>query len=57
MKYLSILLLTLLASISVVGCDVNEGPLEETGETVDQSIEDAQDATEDAADDVQDSVD
>jgi hypothetical protein len=56
MKYLNIFLITLLASLSLVGCD-NDGPMEEAGESVDQAADDAGDATEDAADDVEDTVD
>lgn len=56
MKYLNILLIALLASVTLVACDSNEGPMEEAGENVDQSVDDVQDATEDATDEVQDTV-
>lgn len=57
MKYLNIFIIAILATLSLTACDTNEGPVEEAGESIDQSIEDAGDATEDTADDVEDSLD
>lgn len=56
MKYLSTFLIVLLASFTLVACDVDEGPMEEAGESVDQGVENTRDATEDAANEVEDAV-
>lgn len=57
MKLLNKFLLVLLATASLAACDVNEGPVEEAGESVDQAIENTEDATEDAVDEVDDTID
>lgn len=56
MKYLSTLLIALLASATLVACDVDEGPMERAGESVDQGVENTRDATEDAVNNVEDAV-
>ena len=38
------------------GCDRDEGPVEETAEAVDESLEDARDEVEDAAEEVDETV-
>lgn len=57
MKYLSRLLIVLMATASLAACDVDEGPVEETGENVDQAIENTEDAAENAVDEVDDTID
>lgn len=56
MKYFNTLLIALLASFTLVACDVDEGPMEETGESVDEATDDMGDAAEDTAEDVEDAV-
>lgn len=41
-------------SAAFVGCDANDGPMEEAGEQADEAAENIQDETEDAAENVQD---
>lgn len=54
----------LLLSIAVLscglvttGCDDNDRPAEELGESIDDAVDEAGDAIEDAADEVEDAVD
>ena len=49
----SLTLVTLLLSgLLFVACDSNDGPMEETGEAIDQAANDAANAVEDACEDV-----
>jgi len=41
----------------VVGCDSNDGVVENAGEKIDDAVDDAGDAIDDAADEVEDAVD
>ena len=57
-----ILLLSSIAVLSfglmaTTGCDDNDGPVEDMGESIDDAVDDAGDAMEDAADDAEDAVD
>lgn len=56
MKYFNTLLIALLASFTLVACDVDEGPMEETGESVDEATDDMGDAAEDTAEDAEEAV-
>jgi predicted small secreted protein len=56
MKYLNIFLITILASLSLAGCDTNEGPVEEAGESVGQAAEETEDAGEEIANDVEETI-
>jgi len=38
------------------GCEGNDGPAEEVGESIDEAVDEAGDAIEDAADEVEDAV-
>ncbi len=42
MKFLNVFLIALLACTTLVACDVNEGPMEEAGENVDDAVDDAE---------------
>ncbi len=42
--------------LALAGCDSNDGPMEEAGEKLDRSYEDARDAVEDASDEAADMV-
>lgn len=55
MKVFLTLLISLMFTIGLTGCD--DGPAEDFGERVDESVEDAGDAMEDTADDAEDAVD
>lgn len=46
-----------LALPGLTGCDANDGPAEEMGETLDDAADEAGDAMEDAADDMEDAAD
>ncbi len=52
-----LLLLAIASSFLMLGCDRNEGPAEDMGESVDEAMDDAGDAMEDAGDEVEDAVD
>lgn len=56
-----ILLLLSIAVLScglvTTGCDDNDGPVENMGESIDDAMDEAGDAIEDAADEVGDAVD
>ena len=52
-----LLLLAIASSFLMLGCDRNEGPAEEMGESIDEAVEDAEDAIEDAGDEIEDEVD
>ncbi len=41
----------------MIGCDTNDEPLEEVGESMDDAADDVGDAVDDAADSVDDAVD
>lgn len=56
MKVFLTLLISLMFTVGLTGCD-NDGPAEDFGERVDESVEDAGDAIEDTADDAEDAVD
>lgn len=43
-------------TMGVAACD-NDGPMEETGEEMDDAMEEAGDSVEDAADDMEDALD
>lgn len=45
-----ILALALATPLALVGCDTNDGPMEEAGENVDEAVENAGDNIEDATD-------
>lgn len=49
--------LTCIGLVTLQACDTNEGPLEETGENIDNAVDDAGDAIDDAADDAEDAID
>lgn len=46
----------LLTALFAVGCD-NDGPMEEAGEAIDNSVEDVANAAEDACEELKDGVD
>jgi hypothetical protein len=52
-----LLLLTIASSFLMLGCDRNEGPAEDMGESVDEAVEDTGDAMEEAGEEVEDEVD
>jgi hypothetical protein len=52
-----LLLLAIASSFLMLGCDRNEGPAEDMGESVDEAVEDAGDAMEEAGEEVEDEVD
>lgn len=41
--------------VTLQACDTNDGPMEETGQAIDEAAEDAGDALEEACEDVTDS--
>ncbi len=43
-----LILIGLAASFGIAGCDVNEGPAEETGEQLDEAGDQLEDATDEA---------
>ena len=43
--------------LAATGCEDNDGPMEEVGESVDEAIDDAGDALEDAGDAIEDATD
>lgn len=44
-------------TLATIGCDRQEGPLEEAGESADEAIENAGDELEDAGDELEDRFD
>ena len=46
----------LLAALLTVGCD-NDGPMEEAGEAIDNTVEDVSDAADDACEELKEGVD
>jgi len=57
MRWFKLLLVMLMIGVSafgVVGCDSNDGPAEEAGETVDEAAEEAQEGAEGALNDLKD---
>ena len=56
MKIHHLLLLAMVATFGVAGCDTNDGPAEEMGEALDDAGEDAGDAIEDACEDAKEGV-
>jgi hypothetical protein len=52
-----LLLLAIASSFLMLGCDRNEGPAEDMGESVDEAVEDAGDAMDEAGEEVEDEVD
>ncbi|MGH8168784.1 MAG: hypothetical protein ACREQ1_16210 [Woeseiaceae bacterium] len=57
MKMHHLLLVAIVAAFGLAGCDTNDGPVEEMGEAVDETGEDAQDAVKDTCEDVKEGVD
>jgi len=57
MKIHQLLLVAIVAAFGLAGCDTNDGPVEEMGEAVDETGEDAQDAVKDTCEDVKEGVD
>ena len=57
-KYLGALLMSslLLLSIGLTGCDNNDGPMEETGDKLDEAYEKAKDTMDDAGDKMKDII-
>lgn len=51
MRFPELTLLALLSAFGVAGCDVDEGPAEETGEALDEAGDEMEDAADDATDD------
>ena len=43
--------------LATTGCEDNDGPMEELGESIDEAVDDAGDAIEDAADEMEDATD
>lgn len=43
--------------LATTGCQDNDGPAEDLGESIDDAVDDAGDAIEDAADEVEDAAD
>jgi predicted small secreted protein len=56
MKRLGIIAAFLLC-IFVVACENNDGPAENFGESVDESVDDVRDAAEEAGDNIEDATD
>lgn len=54
MAFHKLVLVALIASFGVVGCDVDEGPAEETGESLDEAGDELEDATDEATAAVED---
>jgi hypothetical protein len=52
MKLHHLLLVALVAAFGIAGCDVDDGPVEETGQALDDAAEDTANAVEDACEDV-----
>lgn len=52
-----LLLLAIASSFLMLGCDRDEGPAEDMGESVDEAMEDTGDAMEEAGEDIEDEVD
>jgi hypothetical protein len=52
-----LLLLAIASSFLMLGCDRNEGPAEEMGESVDEAMDDAGDAMDEAGEEIEDVVD
>lgn len=42
---------------AMYGCDANDGPAEEMGESIDDAADDTRDAVDDAIDDMEDGID
>lgn len=51
MRFPELTLIALLASLGAASCDVDEGPAEETGESLDEAGDEIEDAADDATDD------
>lgn len=54
MQIAKLLLILIIGSFAVAGCDRNEGPAEEAGEAMDEAGERLQDTAEDAGNAVED---
>lgn len=55
-KYILAAMFAGILTMSLVGCD-KKGPMEQAGETIDNSVENAGDKIEDAGDKVEDKLD
>lgn len=51
MRFPELTLVALLAALGTASCDVDEGPAEETGESLDEAGDEIEDAADDATDD------
>lgn len=47
MRFPELTLIALLSAFGVAGCDVDEGPAEEAGESLDEAGDELEDATDD----------
>lgn len=54
MKKTTLLMFPLLLGLGLAGACRDEGPLEETGEEIDEAVDDAGDELEDLGDDIED---
>lgn len=57
MNIAKFLLLLIVSSFAVVGCEADDGPAENAGEALDDAAGEASDAMEDACEEIQDGTD
>jgi len=55
--FLAPIAIVLSLGLMTAGCDVDEGPVEESAEAVDEAVEETGDAIEEAADEAEDATD
>lgn len=56
-KYALLLAIFSIGSFTIVGCESNDGPMEEAGEKVDEAADDVKDAADDIGDGIEDAAD
>jgi hypothetical protein len=57
MRIHQLMLVGIVACFGVAGCDTNDGPAEEMGESLDETAEDVGNAVEDACEEVREGID
>ena len=57
MAFRNAILIAIVSTLGFVGCESNDGPAEDAGETLDEAAENTADAVEDACEDAKEGVD
>ncbi len=57
LRGVAIVFFVLFATVGLIGCAEQDGPMEEAGEAIDEAVDDVQDAVEDAGEAIDEAID